>query len=67
LYSYVERVNLRTIGSLVGGGTLNYQTNATGAPTNLISSAGGYNFSYDTFSLIADSEKGVVSTRPSHT
>lgn len=48
LYTHDEWGNLRTIGSVAGaGGTITYQTNATGAPTNRISNAGGYNFSYD--------------------
>jgi len=43
-YSYDEWGNIRTIN---GDPPLNYQTNATGAPTNRLVSAGGFNFSYD--------------------
>jgi RHS repeat-associated protein len=47
-YSHDEWGNIRTINSVASGGAaLNYQTNSTGAPTNRLSTAGAYSFSYD--------------------
>ncbi|MDX2040804.1 MAG: RHS repeat-associated core domain-containing protein [Acidobacteriota bacterium] len=47
-YTYDEWGNIRTINSAAGGGgTLTYQTNSTGAPTNRLATAGGNSVSYD--------------------
>ncbi len=47
-YTYDEWGNIRTINSAAGGGgTLTYQTNSTGAPTNRLATAGGNSVGYD--------------------